>query len=47
MPAPGDHIALLVIAFSLLTIAVVLVLLLSRRSRGTPSLITQSLDHRR
>jgi hypothetical protein len=44
-PAPGDHWALLVIAFSLLTIAVVLVLLFLRRSRGTSSLISQSLDN--
>jgi hypothetical protein len=47
MPSPGDHIALLVIAFSLLTIAVVLILFLVRRSRRIPSLITQSMDRPR
>jgi hypothetical protein len=42
----GDHIALLVIALSLLTIAVVLVVFLMRRTRGgaQPSLISQSID---
>jgi hypothetical protein len=38
---------LLIIAFSLLTIAVVLVLFLFRRSRSSPSLISQSLDRPR
>jgi hypothetical protein len=46
-PAPGGHIALLVIAFSLLAIAVVLILLFLRRSRSASSLITQSLDNPR
>jgi hypothetical protein len=42
----GDHIALLIIAISLLTIAVALVVFLFRRSRGghQPSLISQSID---
>jgi len=47
IPSPEDHIALLIIAFSLLTIAVVLVLFLFRRSRSSPSLISQSLDRPR
>jgi hypothetical protein len=45
----GQQAAMFVIAFSLLTIAVVLVLFLVRRSRGgsRPSLISQSIDHSR
>jgi hypothetical protein len=51
-PAPGasagQQAALFVIAFSLLTIAVVLVIFLVRRSRvDAPSLITQSIDRGR
>jgi uncharacterized protein YoxC len=46
MPPAGGHITLVVIAIALLTIAVFLVLLLLRRSRATPSLISQSLDGR-
>jgi hypothetical protein len=50
LPAPaastGQQIALFVIAISLLTIAVVLVVMLIRRSRGNSraSLISQSID---
>jgi hypothetical protein len=44
MPTPSDHLALLVIAISLVTIAVVLVLFLIRRSHAAPSLISQSMD---
>jgi hypothetical protein len=47
LPSSADHLALLVIAFSLVTIAVVLVLLLIRRSRTPPSLISQSMDRPR
>jgi hypothetical protein len=53
LPAPtaslGQQIALFVIAISLLTIAVVLVILLVRRARGDarPSLISQSIDRGR
>jgi hypothetical protein len=55
MPPPlaaasaGQQVALFVIAFSLLTIAVVLVIFLVRRSRGDPppSLISQSIDRSR
>jgi hypothetical protein len=45
----GQQVALFVIAFSLLTIAVVLVVFLVRRSRGNapPSLISQSIDRGR
>jgi hypothetical protein len=54
-PAPfavasaGQQAALFIIAFSLLTIAVVLVVFLVRRSRGNapPSLISQSIDRTR
>ena len=44
LPSPKDHLALLVIAFSLVTIAVVMALILFRRSRTPPSLISRSLD---
>ena len=44
IPSSSDHLALLVIAISLVTIAVVLVLFLMRRSRAAPSLISQSMD---
>jgi hypothetical protein len=55
VPAPvagastAQQVAMFVIAFSLLTIAVVLVLFLVRRSRGAPqpSLISQSIDRSR
>jgi hypothetical protein len=53
LPAPiasvGQQAALFVIAFSLLTIAIVLVIFLVRRSRGgsQPSLISQSIDRPR
>jgi hypothetical protein len=45
----GQQVALFVIAFSLLVIAVVLVVFLVRRSRGhaSPSLISQSIDRGR
>jgi hypothetical protein len=45
----GQQVALFVIAFSLLTIAVVLVVFLVRRSRGDgpPSLISQTIDRGR
>jgi hypothetical protein len=44
----GAQVAMFVMAFSLLTIAVVLVVFLVRRSRGTPpSLISQSIDRSR
>jgi hypothetical protein len=54
-PAPGagastaQQVAMFIMAFSLLTIAVVLVLFLVRRSRGAPqpSLISQSIDRSR
>jgi len=44
LPSSTDHLALLVIAFSLLTIAAVLVIFLIRRSRTPPSLISQSMN---
>jgi hypothetical protein len=44
LPSPKDHLALLVIAFSLVTIAAVMVLFLIRRSRTPPSLISRLLD---
>jgi hypothetical protein len=46
---PGQQLAMFIMAFSLLTIAVVLVLFLVRRSRGgrQPSLISQSIDRSR
>ena len=43
LPSPRDHVALLVIAFSMVTIAAVMVLILIRRSRTPPSLISRSL----
>jgi hypothetical protein len=48
-PLGGTQLALFVMAFSLLTIAVVLVVFLVRRSRSAPqsSLITQSMDRPR
>jgi hypothetical protein len=48
-PSGGTQLALYVMAFSLLTIAAVLVVFLVRRSRRAPqsSLITQSIDHPR
>jgi len=48
-PAPGSQLAMFIMAFSLLTIAVVLVLFLVRRSRGASqsSLISQSIDRSR
>jgi hypothetical protein len=48
-PSPGPQLALYVMAFSLLTIAVVLVVFLVRRSRKAPqpSLISQSIDRPR
>jgi Meckel syndrome type 1 protein len=47
VPSTGDHIALLVIALSLVTIAAVLVVFLMRRARGgpPPSFISRSMDH--
>ena len=44
LPSPKDHLALLVIACSLVAIAVVMALFLIRRSRTPPSLISRSLD---
>jgi hypothetical protein len=48
-PAPGNQVSLFIIAISLLTIAIVLVIFLVRRSRhpAQPSLITQSIDRPR
>jgi hypothetical protein len=48
-PAGGGQFPLFVVAFSLLTIAVALVIFLVRRSRGPQqsSLITQSIDRPR
>jgi len=46
-PSPTDHLMLLVIAFSLVTIAAVLVFFLFRRQRTPPSLISQSMDRPR
>ncbi len=43
-PSSADHLALLVIASSLLIIAGVLLVFLIRRSRTPPSLISQSMD---
>jgi len=47
MPSPGDHFALLLIACSLATIALVLVIFLIRRARTPPSLISQSMNRPR
>jgi hypothetical protein len=44
LPAPANHRALLATAISLLAIVVVLSLLLIRRSRAAPSLISQSMN---
>ena len=47
MPSPTDHFALLLIAGSLVTIALVLVIFLIRRARTPPSLISQSMNRPR
>jgi hypothetical protein len=47
MPSPSDHFALLLIACSLATIALVLVIFLIRRARTPPSLISQSMNRPR
>jgi hypothetical protein len=47
LPAPANHRALLAAGISLLATAVVLCLLLVRRSRAAPSLISQSMDRAR
>jgi hypothetical protein len=47
IPSASDHVALLLIAFSLVIIAIVLVVFLIRRSRTPPSLITQSMNRPR
>jgi len=46
-PAPANHRALLAAAISLLAIAAILFLLLIRRSRSAPSLISQSMNRPR
>jgi len=47
LPAPANHRALLAVAICLVAIGVVLSLLLIRRSRAAPSLISQSMDRPR
>jgi hypothetical protein len=47
LPAPTDHVVLLVVASALVTIAAVLLVFLVRRSRTPPSLISQSMDRPR
>jgi hypothetical protein len=47
IPSASDHVALLLIAISLVVIAAVLVVFLIRRSRTPPSLISQSMNRPR
>jgi hypothetical protein len=44
---PNNHLTFLVLAVSLVAVAVAMVLLLVRRPRGGSSIISQSMDHRR